>query len=214
VSYCHCHFPNSAKFDATPVDFLSSAHWFLIVLEFPRRIFGFLYWRLYDMRNSANRNLVSQFEQRKTIPTFYSYIPSEADYISIILLSHTVTSMVGGIFGAIHCFGWSFNFPSHVESILWRVAASLITGFPVLMLVHLGFYLFTNHFSVWKSWSPLGIKIKDSIRHLIKYTFRISAPVYLLARIALLVEALLGLRNLPPGAYSVVEWSSVLPHVS
>ena len=38
-------------------------------------------------------------------------------------------------------------------------------------------------------------------------------PIYLLARIALLVEAFLSLRNLPPGAYSVVSWTDYLPHI-
>jgi hypothetical protein len=38
-------------------------------------------------------------------------------------------------------------------------------------------------------------------------------PIYLLARIALLVEAFFSLRSLPPGAYSVVNWTGYLPHI-
>jgi hypothetical protein len=38
-------------------------------------------------------------------------------------------------------------------------------------------------------------------------------PLYLFARLALLVLPFIALRALPPGAYAQVNWISFLPHI-
>jgi hypothetical protein len=44
------------------------------------------------------------------------------------------TLVITVIFGAIHCIGWSFDFPSNIERTLWRVASLSVTGVPSLIL--------------------------------------------------------------------------------
>ncbi|KAF8902283.1 hypothetical protein CPB84DRAFT_1678992, partial [Gymnopilus junonius] len=50
-------------------------------------------------------------------------------------------SLVGAAFNAIHCAGWSFIFPSNIESVLWRVCSIIITAYPIYIVD-----VFTHHF--------------------------------------------------------------------
>lgn len=60
------------------------------------------------------------------IPTTELY-KSDDDFIIGIFLA-------GTIFGAVHCFGWSYSFPTNQEQLLWRIASVLTTGFPLISL--------------------------------------------------------------------------------
>ena len=42
-------------------------------------------------------------------------------------------SVVGIVFGGIHCAGWFFNFPSSDEAVLWRVSSTVVTGIAFLL---------------------------------------------------------------------------------
>jgi hypothetical protein len=42
-----------------------------------------------------------------------------------------VGAVIATIFGAIHCVAWSFQFLSHTEQLLWRIASLSITCLPM-----------------------------------------------------------------------------------
>jgi hypothetical protein len=70
------------------------------------------------------------------VPTFYSSSSSE----DLNLLAYTfMTSVVGVVFGGIHCIGWFFNFPSSEEAMQWRVSSAVLTCIAFLspLLVYL-----------------------------------------------------------------------------
>ena len=60
----------------------------------------------------------------KRVPTFYSGKSSDNGDPK----TYAVTGLVGVIFGAIHCIAWSFQFPSHMEQMLWRMSAIAISA--------------------------------------------------------------------------------------
>ena len=38
------------------------------------------------------------------------------------------SAVAGAAFGSIHCAAWNFDFPSHVEQIMWRTASLTLVG--------------------------------------------------------------------------------------
>ena len=73
------------------------------------------------------------------IPTFYATDPGpdKLEFGDIAARSICM-SVVGGVFGGIHCAGWFFNFPSSAEAMLWRVSSAVLTGiaflFPIFII--------------------------------------------------------------------------------
>jgi len=48
-------------------------------------------------------------------------------------LAGSIGMAVAVVFGAIHYIAWSFQFPSHMEQILWRISSIVLTCTPVFM---------------------------------------------------------------------------------
>ena len=102
---------------------------------------------------------------------------------------------VGVCFGAIHCIAWFFSFPTSAELLMWRVLCVAITAVPIY--ISSGFFLAVQLGSTgiaFISILPAGI-------------------LYILARAVTLVLAFTSLRDLPPGAYETVHWTTFIPHV-
>ena len=53
---------------------------------------------------------------------------------------YLLISVVGVVFGGIHCAGWLFNFPSYDEAMLWRVSSAVLTT-GIALLLPLLYYL-------------------------------------------------------------------------
>ena len=110
---------------------------------------------------------------------------------------------VGICFGAIHCIAWDFSFLTNTELLMWRISSVAITAVPVyipLMFVFSGF---------------LGeIVHSDNVLEAGSYvSFLFGGVLYILARAVTLILAFTSLRDLPPGAYETVHWTTFIPHV-
>jgi len=103
---------------------------------------------------------------------------------------------IASAFGGIHCYGWSFTFPSSTERTLWRVASVSISCVPVVV-VSLSMITITD-------------QMPDAPYVIIFVSFSF---LYVLSRLVLLVLPLLCLRSLPPTTYHVVHWTSQIPHI-
>ena len=100
------------------------------------------------------------------------------------------------LFGGIHAGAWNFEFPTRTELLLWRCASlwTAVCG-PILIMVGILF----GHFEKTKSLFVIALPI---------LTF-----LYVVARLALLVEIFRTLFFLPPDAF-VSTWASYVPHVN
>jgi hypothetical protein len=112
-------------------------------------------------------------------------------YFSLLMLVSTV-------FGGIHCIGWSFDFPSHTEQLLWRISSVAITGIP-LGIVVIGMFL-----------NPGPFDISDALSIILIILLTLLYPI---SRVLLLVVSFTALRSLPSSAFQTVEWTTFLPHL-
>ena len=110
------------------------------------------------------------------------------------------------IFGAIHLAGWNFFFQSPIERDIWRVASIIITAVAAAGLI-------ATIFDVMKTYYIKNSLFFSMLSKFIAYLATMSLTIYLPMRLVLLVEALFLLKDLPPGALDVVQWTLFIPHV-
>ncbi|KAF8331024.1 uncharacterized protein EI90DRAFT_3058240 [Cantharellus anzutake] len=102
--------------------------------------------------------------------------------------------MTAIIFGGIHCFAWSFHFQTHVEMLLWRISAIIITVCPIPIIVCLGLSDYYDSDIAAACGTP-------------------ALMIYTAARLILFTLTFTSLRLPPPDLYQTVPWSSFLPHL-
>ncbi len=99
-------------------------------------------------------------------------------------------------YGGVHLTAWNFEFPTAIESLLWKISGILIAGiysawFIVLVIVPA------------RGWI-------DRLTHTID---RAIVLVYIVCRLYLVVEAFVSLRAVPIGVYWTPPWIQMIPHV-
>ena len=115
-------------------------------------------------------------------------------------VSKWVLALASASYGAIHLAGWNFVFPSTVDLWLWRTASIMATtslAIPLLII----------------SWANmLDSKAGNVLEALGGVLMCGESPTYLPARLVLIVEMVLCLFFLPPGAYKQT-WTANLPGI-
>ncbi|KAI1395782.1 hypothetical protein F4819DRAFT_500756 [Hypoxylon fuscum] len=116
-------------------------------------------------------------------------------------------------YGSIHAGGWNDHFPTVTELWLWRASAVYI-GFCGGLWVVLNFLLARNpvlnkcceHWMDGKTttswWQNLGLGV----------IIFLSIFGFVLARIFVVVEAAISIRELPASAYQTPDWINLFPH--
>jgi hypothetical protein len=144
-----------------------------------------------------------ELTKRASVPVFYA---GDVD-VEKRRLASVAGAVIAMVFGGIHCIGWSFSFPTRIEQILWRVSSVVITCVPLVCLVLLGVLVcfgvdYSGRSRVNRGWTVM-------------YYVGVPTPLvgYVVARVVLLVQAFLTLRELPDGACQVVRWTTFIPHI-
>lgn len=121
-------------------------------------------------------------------------------------------SALASVFGGIHCIAWSFQFPSHQELMLWRTSSMVITCGPIFIALLLNSVRLCrigmvrgHQLSSWPFFVVLIMSIQTTI-------LVVSVVIYIAARLVLIVQAFMTLRELSPGALQAMEWTSFVPH--
>ena len=130
------------------------------------------------------------------IPTFYA--EDNTEEYRYVIAGVICMSVVGGVFGGIHCIGWFFTFPSSAEAMLWRVSSAVLTGIAFLSPFILG-----SLTSLYRIQLYFGLAVSAIIM-----------LVYVVSRLLLIVEAFISLRHLTPGMLALVNWTSFIPHMA
>jgi hypothetical protein len=137
------------------------------------------------------------------VPMFWSggvKNPSSGEAVS--MRATLGPSILGIAFGAMHCIEWSYPFPSHAELVLWHISCLAMMIVPFLSAV------VCAYMSAGDENSQLDWIINWFVILLI-----LSAWLYVAARIATILMAFTTLRALPSEAFTVVDWTSFIPHI-
>jgi hypothetical protein len=119
-------------------------------------------------------------------------------------LSGIVALFVAAVFGAIHCAAWHAHFSTVAERWLWRTSAMAITFIPLLIIALL--------VKVVRDREKSTRSFQWENRVMMTILFPFPLP-YVLCRLILLVLPVIQLRSLPPDAFTVVPWSTFIPHI-
>ncbi|KAJ7592054.1 hypothetical protein C8J56DRAFT_1131475 [Mycena floridula] len=141
-------------------------------------------------------------ERSTSVPLFWSSSDDEMgedDHQPVLF-----EMFLGCVFGGIHCLGWNSDFPSLVESMMWKVAAVFITCLPVACAVFVAAALGNEY---------LEKKFLEGVAVLWGSLTVIGMPLYIIARVFLLILPLTSLRNLPAGVLRQVDWTVYIPHL-
>ncbi|KAF7369948.1 hypothetical protein MSAN_00624600 [Mycena sanguinolenta] len=127
-----------------------------------------------------------------SVPSFWSM---DGDYTKADILLF----LVGILFGAIHCAAWNAIFPTPVEMWIWRISTVVVTAIPGLTLL------------------LILMEISDQLESVLVAGFGVimllGFPLYIAARIILIVLPLVELRLLPASAFVDINWSTYIPHI-
>ena len=132
-----------------------------------------------------------------SVPTFYVARHRYRNSHALLLM------VLGSIFGAVHCAGWKFPFPSYAEQKLWRITSLAVTIIPIPLCL-----ILIAIISIFKLLLAIVEFSSDGDEYLLGSTFEISMLAYAAARLVPLELAVALLRYLPQSAYT-----TVYPHI-
>jgi hypothetical protein len=127
--------------------------------------------------------------------------------------------LMNAAYGGVHLSTWNFDFPTGIERLLWKsscimtLSGSLVApGYITWGESIIGQSIFEGTLRVFKLWrSP------DSVAHFIMGIIAgiaiLASPFLLAARIFLVVESFISLRDVPTGVYATVPWAQYIPHI-
>ncbi|KAF9471914.1 hypothetical protein BDN70DRAFT_998425 [Pholiota conissans] len=136
------------------------------------------------------------------VPTFYALNTNTEREKFIILVTG---ALLGVLFGGIHCVDWDYVFPTHEEMVIWRASAVIITAVAAMgVIVSSTLYLGQRN---------RRDEVVNSLwGESLLWVGAIGLIPYAVARVLLLVEAFVSLRDLPQDALLDVRWTSFIPH--
>lgn len=115
-------------------------------------------------------------------------------------------------FGGIHAAAWHNYFPSQEEAWLWRCSATYIAWSGLVWLtINLSAKLYKPIDDLW-----IGQRLSRAPwvkSWLLALLCAVCGSLYLFARLYLVVEAFISIRQLPVDAYQTPNWTEILPHL-
>lgn len=118
----------------------------------------------------------------------------------------TVVAFAGAAYGGLHLAAWDDFFPTSVERYMW-ISCACATGLTGLILAF--FFLVTNQIHQLEAVES-RMRNNKKLRAFGKW---VLVPLFMTARIYIVVEAFVCLRKQPAAVYKTPEWSNYFPHL-
>jgi hypothetical protein len=123
------------------------------------------------------------------------------------------------IYGGIHLTTWHFDFPSDIEKLLWKISSIVVVSSGVLapglllwseLICHYGVlkgtYLTLNPLARETSNLPIVVRVVGVLAI-------VTSPVIIAARLFVVAESFIRLRDVPAGVYATSQWTQYVPHI-
>jgi hypothetical protein len=155
-------------------------------------------------------------------PTIESYYLGEADYLvrrmpnfpsltnlslGLVNISRDTLRYVFGFtamaYGGLHLSGWNDHFASQTERMLWIASCILIAGSGMLLW---------SYFAT-RAYLRKTPPMQDRPNRVARYLSYVITAILVVARVYLVVEAFISLRDAPVALYKTPEWSDIFPHL-
>ena len=121
------------------------------------------------------------------------------------------------VYGGIHLTTWNFDFASHVEQMLWKIACIDIMGtIPLGVAIFACISPIQNYQYKLTSIEGLPYKATGTALLALIVCWIFLAPMfifYTLSRIYIVVESFISLRHVPIGVYAAIPWVQDIPHI-
>ncbi|KAI9777216.1 MAG: hypothetical protein M1835_005303 [Candelina submexicana] len=162
--------------------------------------------RVLFLGKSDNTVLITEFgNSTRTSPQGLSYAEM------------AVGAAIGLGYTGLHLVGWNFNFPNTIEHTFWRVASSVLVGLVVLYLLFLGLGSLLAP-KIARKYFGTEARTPLELVSLFPATLQVllfvpALGTYGASRLYTVVQGFVGLRALPLGVYTSVNWSNFIPHI-
>jgi len=145
-------------------------------------------------------------------------------------VQRNATLVFCSLYGAAHLLAWNNHFPSGIEKWLWRASALCMTictpSITVCLIADtlnewlIGEKAFDRastvrpRFTASKERKVLAYLTSKPLSLIFTILSFATVSGYTLARLYVLVEAIIALRSTPDGTYTAISWTKFFPHVA
>jgi hypothetical protein len=175
-----------------------------------------------------NRKLLKQYQLRELLHRFVASElgvdlvvaevpnwPHDAGLLPRSLHSTWVAiSLAVGLYGGLHAAAWNAHFPTTAERVMWCTSSILVTASGPLAMMYIYLKWFFGEHG-----KNAGICLALFTGALMIFGGMIFLAVvggllaYIPARIFLVVEAFISLRDMPVEVYQTPNWTQLIPHL-
>ena len=136
-------------------------------------------------------------------------LPNDRDSRLYNLRSIIMVAIPMASFTCLHLVAWNFDFPTRDEQLLWRwtcISMGIILGTGCLV---------EASSIVWDGYTTSGLTTLKSykLKWPTNILFFVPGLLYVSARLIVIIEVIISLRQLPHGCFDVVRWSELFPHL-
>ena len=134
------------------------------------------------------------------------YGPDNLPFIAI--------SMAAAAYGGLHASAWRNLFPTAIEGLLWKISSLLITSSGFCFCFYLTLIRLYHETAILDSFHNVIQFLQHPVFRYLAYTFGcLIFAVYAAARLFLVLEAFISLREMPIDVYTTPTWTQFLPHL-
>lgn len=122
-----------------------------------------------------------------------------------------LAGVLSDIYGGVHLAIWGKTFPTYVEELMWKVSCILIMCWiPSMPIVHVIVHPFNK--ICFEACESCYDSCCDSQGALMSGLYFIPSLLYLAARVFIIAESFLSLRQAPVRTFLSPEWVELFPH--